>query len=73
MLLHAGTNVIGDFFPTPIVLLNGLGTYMVLRGIVYWVIAIALIVITKGRLGYDLLEGDPAMENRYESAPRISG
>lgn len=73
MLLHAGTNVIGDFFPTPMVLLNGSATFMVLRGMVYWAIAITLIVITKGRLGYDSTEGDPVMENLDESAPKISG
>jgi membrane protease YdiL (CAAX protease family) len=52
MLFHAGTNVIGDFFPTPTDVLDGLGTGMFLRGIVYWVLAIVLLIATKGRLGY---------------------
>ncbi len=51
MLLHAATNVIGTFAPTPTDVLGGFGTYMVLRGSVYWAIAIALIVATRGRLG----------------------
>ena len=53
MLLHAGTNVIGSFFPTPMDVLSGLGTYMVLRSIVYWAIAIVLVIVTKGKLGHD--------------------
>jgi membrane protease YdiL (CAAX protease family) len=53
MLLHAGTNVIGSFLPTPEDVLDGLGTYMLLRGLVYWGIAAFLLIITRGRLGYD--------------------
>ena len=53
MLLHAGTNAIGNYIPTPVVVLGGLGTDMFLRGSVYWVMAIVLVVMTKGRLGAD--------------------
>ncbi len=53
MLLHAGINVIGSFLPTPMDVLDGLGTYIFLRGSVYWGIAIILVIATKGRLGYD--------------------
>ncbi len=53
MLLHAGTNVIGSFLPTPMDVLGGLGTFMFLRGFVYWGIAITLIIVTRGRLGCD--------------------
>ena len=56
MLLHAGTNVIGNFLPTPMDILGGLGTYMFVRGLVYWGIAIVLIIVTKGRLGCDSTE-----------------
>lgn len=52
MLFHAGTNVIGKFIPTPDDVLGGTGTYMLLRGIIYWGFAIALLVATRGRLGY---------------------
>jgi membrane protease YdiL (CAAX protease family) len=51
MLLHASTNVIGNFVPTPMDVLGGLGSYMVLRGLVYWAMAIVIAVLTKGRLG----------------------
>jgi uncharacterized protein len=53
MLFHAGTNVIGTFFPTPMDLLGGSGTYMFLRGSVYWCIAVVLLIATRGRLGYE--------------------
>jgi membrane protease YdiL (CAAX protease family) len=53
MLLHAGVNVIGNFLPTPVDVLGGLGNYMFMRGLVYWGIAIVLIIVTKGRLGCD--------------------
>jgi membrane protease YdiL (CAAX protease family) len=52
MLFHAGTNVIGDFFPTPTDVLGGLGSWMLLRGTVYWVMALAILIATKGWLGY---------------------
>ena len=51
MLFHAGTNVIGSFIPTPTDVLDGQVSFMVLRGIVYWAVAIVLLIITKGRLG----------------------
>jgi len=52
MLFHAGVNVIGSFFPTPHDVLGGVGTYMLLRSLVYWVGAAAVIAATKGRLGW---------------------
>jgi membrane protease YdiL (CAAX protease family) len=57
MLLHAGTNVIGSFLTTPADVLGGFGTHMFLRSLVYWGIAIALILLTKGRLGCDSTRG----------------
>ena len=53
MLLHAGTNVIGSFLPTPVDVLGGLGTYVFLRGLIYWSITIVILIGTKGKLGYD--------------------
>jgi membrane protease YdiL (CAAX protease family) len=53
MLLHAGTNVIDNSVPTPMVVLGGLGTWTVLRGMVYWVMVIVIVILTKGRLGAD--------------------
>jgi membrane protease YdiL (CAAX protease family) len=52
-LLHASTNVMSSFIPTPDLVLGGFGTWMVLRGLVYWAIAIVIIVATKGRLGWE--------------------
>ena len=53
MLLHASTNVIDNFVPTPMEVLGGLGTWFVLRSLVYWAMAIVLVILTKGRLGCD--------------------
>ena len=52
MLVHAGTNVIGRYIPTPEDVMDGAGTFMVLRGIIYWILALVIIVMTKGSLGY---------------------
>ena len=52
MLFHASTNVLSEFIPTPQVLLGGIGNYMVMRGLVYWILAIVILIFTKGRLGY---------------------
>jgi hypothetical protein len=51
-LFHAGTNVISSFLPTPMDVLGGLGTFVFLRGVVYWGITIVLLIVTRGRLGY---------------------
>ncbi len=53
MLLHAGTNAIGNYIPIPMAVLGGFGTEMFLRGSVYWVMAIVIVILTKGRLGAD--------------------
>jgi len=63
MLFHAGTNVISNFIPTPMVVLDGLGTWMFLRGVVYWGMAIVILIITRGRLGYDVVNYPDAMKN----------
>jgi hypothetical protein len=52
MLFHAGTSVIGSFLLTPFNVLGGVGTYLFLRGIVYWTVAVVLLAATRGRLGY---------------------
>jgi len=53
MLLHAGVNAIGNYIPTPMVVLGGFGTEMFLTSSVYWVMAIVIIIFTRGRLGTD--------------------
>jgi membrane protease YdiL (CAAX protease family) len=57
-LFHAGTNVIGSFIPMPMDVLGGVGTFVFLRAVVYWGIAIVLLIVTRGRLGYDPTEAD---------------
>lgn len=58
MLLHASTNVIENFVPTPMVVLGGLGTWTVLRGTVYWVVTIVIVIFTRGNLGVDSSDDD---------------
>jgi len=53
MLLHAGVNAIGNYVPTPMMVLGGFGTEMFLRGSVYWVMAIVIIIFTRGGLDAD--------------------
>jgi membrane protease YdiL (CAAX protease family) len=52
MFFHAATNIIYRFIPTPTDVLDGAGTYMLLRGIIYWTIAIVILITTRGRLGW---------------------
>ena len=53
MLLHGAANNIDNFVPMPMVVLSGFGTSTVLRGMVYWVMAIVIIIFTRGWLGAD--------------------
>ena len=69
MLLHAGTNVVGSFFPAPADVLGGFGTFMFLRGVVYWAIATVLIIVTKGTLGYEA----PGRQSPSHVAPGHDG
>ncbi|MFC2039034.1 CPBP family intramembrane glutamic endopeptidase [Chloroflexota bacterium] len=52
MLFHQATNIIWNYFPMPDEILSGVDDFIVFKTIVYWTIAIVLIVTTKGRLGY---------------------
>jgi membrane protease YdiL (CAAX protease family) len=52
MLFHQATNIIWNYFPMPDDVLAGLDDFIVLKTIVYWTIAIVLIIATKGRLDY---------------------
>ncbi len=54
MLFHQATNIIWNYFPMPDDVLSGMDDFIVLKTIVYWTIAIVLIIATKGRLGYHL-------------------
>jgi len=46
MLFHAGTNVIGQFMPVQAKILGSWCDGTVLRGLVYWIMAIVLIAVT---------------------------
>jgi membrane protease YdiL (CAAX protease family) len=53
MLFHGGTNVIGSYFPLVTDVVSGAPDFFVLRGSVYWAIAITLLLVTRGRLGLE--------------------
>ena len=53
ILLHGASTIIDNFVSMPMVVLVGFGTSTVLRGLVYWAIAIVIVILTKGRLGVD--------------------
>jgi hypothetical protein len=53
MVLHAGVNAIGNYITIPEVALDILGSSSPLRGLVYWFIALVVVILTKGRLGAD--------------------
>lgn len=51
MLFHQGTNHVWHYFPMPSDVIPGLPDWIVLKTIVYWTLAIILMIVTKGRLG----------------------
>jgi membrane protease YdiL (CAAX protease family) len=65
MLFHGGTNVIGSYFQMETDVVAGAPDFFVLRGAVYWAIAIVLLLATKGRLG---LEAEQPTEARTSEA-----
>ncbi|MBN2346739.1 MAG: CPBP family intramembrane metalloprotease [Candidatus Aminicenantes bacterium] len=75
MLLHAGVNVIGSFLPSPSDVLGGLGTFVALRGAVYWVLAIVILAATRGRLGHGASSGPErgriATKGRFRPKPGL--
>jgi hypothetical protein len=51
MLLHAGTNIVFDFFPRTSVIFSSADLdFNVFKAIAYWLVALIIIVITKGKL-----------------------
>lgn len=53
MLLHSATNIVFGYFPRPDVIIQSLSfDFNVLKAISYWIIAIILLIITKGNLGF---------------------
>lgn len=47
MLFHSGTNVIGSFIPAPETVLHGSIDFVILRGLVYWLMAVILVILTR--------------------------
>jgi membrane protease YdiL (CAAX protease family) len=47
MLFHSGTNVIGSFIPAPQPVLGGMVDFVILRGLVYWLMAAVLVIVTR--------------------------
>jgi membrane protease YdiL (CAAX protease family) len=70
MLFHQATNQVQELFPTPGDLIPGVDDWQILRGIVYWAIAIVLIVATRGRLGYSASNETPAGGTTHEADAR---
>ena len=57
MLLHAGTNVVFQFFPMQKILFKSLDyDFTVIKTLVYWLFALLIIVFTRGKLGYKAAE-----------------
>jgi membrane protease YdiL (CAAX protease family) len=54
ILFHQGTNHVWHYFPMPSDVISGLPDWIVLKTIVYWTIAILLVIVSKGNLGFDL-------------------
>lgn len=52
MLFHQATNQVQILFPTPDEIIPGVDDWQILRGIVYWIFAVVLLLATRGRLGY---------------------
>lgn len=53
MLLHAGSNVVSRYFPMNTQIFESVeDEFTLIKAIIYWSIAILLLIITKGSLGY---------------------
>jgi hypothetical protein len=69
MLLHAGTNVLGSFLPTTDLIIGGLDSFMILRGVVYWGMAVTILFTTRGRLGVGTINR-PILVVQADSCPK---
>ncbi len=57
MLFHQATNIIGSYFPTPTAIFPGWDDWQILRGGIYWLIAVVLLIATRGHLGFQGADG----------------
>jgi membrane protease YdiL (CAAX protease family) len=56
ILFHQGTNQVWHYFPMPSDVISGLPDWIVLKTIVYWTIAIVLVIVSRGNLGSNVRE-----------------
>jgi membrane protease YdiL (CAAX protease family) len=54
MLFHQGSNHVWHYFPMPTDVIPELPDWIVLNTIVYWTIAIVLVIVSRSQLGFDL-------------------
>jgi hypothetical protein len=55
MLFHGATNIVFDFFPTTNTIFSSPDLYFnIFKSMAYWTVAIIIIVVTNGRLGYSI-------------------
>ena len=53
MLLHSGTNIVFEYFPRLDIVIQSMSfDFNILKVISYWIIAVILLISTKGTLGY---------------------
>jgi membrane protease YdiL (CAAX protease family) len=59
VLLHSSTNLYSSYFMSDMIFANTLtADFTPIKTAIYWAVAIALIVATRGRLGYSQMEGE---------------
>ena len=52
MLLHSATNIIFEYFPRLDIVIRSLSfDFNVLKAVTYWIVALLIIILTKGKLG----------------------
>ena len=56
ILFHQATNHVWHYFPMPSDVISGLPDWIVLKTIVYWTIAIVLVIVSRGNLGSNVRE-----------------
>ena len=59
VLLHSSTNLYSSYFLSDTIFANTLSAnFTPIKTVIYWAVAIVLIVATRGRLGYGRMEGE---------------
>jgi membrane protease YdiL (CAAX protease family) len=53
ILFHQATNHVWHYFPMPSDVISGLPDWIVLKTIVYWTIALVLVIVSRGNFGFD--------------------